>query len=530
MTESLKSFQHLDTLAQHSDVYKDSQRIAIIDMGSNSFRLIVVEYVPKLSFRVVDEVAESVRLSEGMGEENMLRAAAMGRASRVAQIYAAFCKASGISEIIAVGTSAIRDARNQSSFLKRLEAETGLAVRVLSGEEEAYYSYLGAVNSTTLEKGFVLDMGGGSLQISRVENRLIRESVSFPLGSVRVTEQFLQSDPVTDSEMNHLRSQLERTFSSLDWFHKEPGMSMVFVGGGVRMLARVAQKLSGYVLDLTQGYVLTSSEVKTIRKLLADKTIQERKRIPGMKVERADIALGSAMVVHEALRASGFNDVTISDQGVRGGLFFERFLAGDGEPLFDDVRRASVLNLAHINRFQEKHAEHIAYLTLSMFDQLPADRHECGSVERELLWAASMLHDIGVAVDYNDHHKHSFYLIINAGLMGYSHREIALIALLTRYHRKGNPTADELASVLEAGDDKRLLQLCALLRLAEQIDRSRDGVAQAVVLTTGSEWAQLELLVRGDGQVALWSVERHQDIFEQAFGLKLEVILSPSSS
>ena len=170
MTESLKSFQHLDTLAQHSDVYKDSQRIAIIDMGSNSFRLIVVEYVPKLSFRVVDEVAESVRLSEGMGEENMLRAAAMGRASRVAQIYAAFCKASGISEIIAVGTSAIRDARNQSSFLKRLEAETGLAVRVLSGEEEAYYSYLGAVNSTTLEKGFVLDMGGGSLQISRVEN------------------------------------------------------------------------------------------------------------------------------------------------------------------------------------------------------------------------------------------------------------------------------------------------------------------------------------------------------------------------
>lgn len=526
MTESVKAFQHLDSLAQHSDVYKDSRRVAIIDMGSNSFRLIVVEYVPKLSFKVVDEVAESVRLSEGMGEENILRAAAMNRAARAVQIYAAFCKASGIEDIIAVGTSAIRDAKNQTAFLKRIEAESGIQVRVLSGEEEAYYGYLGAVNSTAIQRGFVLDMGGGSLQITRVEKRQAKQSVSFPLGAVRVTEQFLKSDPVTDSDMNRLRSHLEDTFGALDWFRKEARMSMVFVGGGVRMLGRMAQKMNHYALGLTQDYVLTSGQVKAIRRLLADKTIAERKQIPGMKTERADISLGSAVVVQEVMRASGFNELTISTQGVRGGLFYERFLGEAGEPLFEDVRRASVLNLAHINRFQEKHAEHIAHLTLSMFDQLPASCHQCGAGERELLWAAAMLHDIGVAVDYNDHHKHSFYLIINAGLPAYSHRELAMIALLTRYHRKGNPTPDELASVLEAGDDKRLVQLCALLRLAEQIDRSRDGVAQEVVLTAGKDWAQLELLVRGDGQVALWSVERHRDIFQQAFGLALEVTLS----
>ena len=526
MANSTPHLQHLDTLAQHSDVYKDSQRVAIIDMGSNSFRLIVVEYVAHLSYRMVDEVAESVRLAEGMTETNILRAAAMDRAVKVVQIYAAFCKAFGITDIIAVGTSAIRDAKNQQPFLARLEAETGIKVRVLSGKEEAYYGYLAAVDSTTLENGFVTDLGGGSIQVSRVVKRKIRESISLPLGAVRMTERFLKSDPVTGNEMDNLRDFLEKQFKALGWFKCKRGMTLVSEGGNVRMMGRMAQKMDNYPLDMLHGYQLSLDQIKTIRNLVAERDVNDRKKLPGMKPERADIALGGVMVMHEAMRLSGFDALTISEQGVRGGLFYERFLAGNA-PLFEDVRQASVLNLAHIHRFQEQHAEHIAHLTLSMFDQLPKNIHDCGPGERELLWAASMLHDIGVSVDYTDHHKHSEYLILNAGLPGYSHREIALIALLVRYHRKGNPTPGDLAPLLNKDDDRRLVQLCALLRLAEQIDRSRDGVARDVKLTTGSNWAQLELRVRGDGQVALWSVERHRDIFEQAFGLQLEVTLTP---
>lgn len=526
MKQVSTQLQHLDTLAQHSDVYKDSQRVAIIDMGSNSFRLIVVEYVPHLSYRMVDEVAETVRLGEGMAESNILRAAAMDRAVKAVQIYAAFCKASGIDDIIAVGTSAIRDAKNQQPFLARVEAETGIKVRVLSGEEEAYYGYLAAANSTTLENGFVTDLGGGSIQISRVVKRKIRESISLPLGAVRMTEQFLKSDPVTDKEADALHDFLEKQFRALGWFKTKRGMTLVSEGGNVRMMGRIAQKADHYPLDMMHGYQLSIDQIKTIRDELAERDVNDRKKIHGLKPERADISLGGVMVMYEAMRAGGFDELTISEQGVRGGLFYERFLAGDA-PLFENVRQASVLNLAHIYQFQEKHAEHIAHLTLSMFDQLPKNVPECDPNEREILWAASMLHDIGVSVDYTDHHKHSEYLILNAGLPGYSHREVALIALLTRYHRKGNPTPGDLAPLLHKDDDKRLIQLCALLRLAEQIDRSRDGVAREVKLTTGSDWAQLELRVRGDGQVALWSVERHRDIFQQAFGLQLEVTLTP---
>ncbi len=521
--------QQLETLAEHSDVYRFSRRVAIIDMGSNSFRLIVIEYVPRLSFKMVDEVRESVRIGEGMGEVDVLRPAAMDRAAVASQIYAAFCRASGINDIIAVGTSAIRDARNRSRYIERVQRETGINVRVLSGEEEAYYGYLAAVNSTTLENGFVVDLGGGSLQITRVENRASTHSVSFPLGAVRCTEGFLHSDPATPGEMRALTAHLRQRFEALGWFRHEPGMMLVGEGGTLRLIGHLAQKRAHYPLDDLHGYVTTFSQVETVRDDLARLSIAGRARLSGMKPDRADISLAGALVVHEVMRAGGFAAMTICSQGLREGLFYERFLAAndDTPPIFENVRRAAVLNLAHVYRFQEKHAEHIAHLTLSMFDQLPPEVNRCGAVERDLLWAASMLHDIGVSIDYHDHHKHGSYLILNAGLPGYTHREIALIALLVRYHRKGKPSSDELSGLLDAGDEARLLQLTSLLRLAEQIDRSRDGVVREATIVVRGATATLELIARGDEQVAVWSVMHHRDIFEQAFGLSLEVVSVP---
>lgn len=526
------TLRHLQTLAEHSDVYRDSQRLAIIDMGSNSWRLIVVEYVPHLSFKVVDEVRESVRIGEGMAELDVLRPGAMDRAARVAQIYAAFCQAAGITDIVAAGTSAIRDARNQKRFLERIKRESGLDVRVLSGEEEAYYGYLAAVNSTTLENGFVVDLGGGSLQICRVEGRRLVEAISFPLGAVRVTEGFLLSDPATPKELQNLSNHLRETFESLSWFKYEPGMMMVGEGGTLRQIGRLLQKRLAYPLDILHGYQMGFAQVSSVRDELARLTVGGRKRVAGMKGDRADISLGGATVVYEVMQAAGFEEMSICSQGLREGLFYERFFANGGSsadqpPMFDSVRRANVLNLCHLYRFQEKHAEHVAHLTLSMFDQIPEDRHLCSSTERDILWAASMLHDIGVSIDYHDHHKHGSYLILNAGLPGYTHREIALIALLVRYHRKGKPTPDELDFLFEPDDDRRLVQLCALLRLAEQIDRSRNGVVHDVRLTVQGDRARLELFVSGDEQVPLWALEHHRDIFESAYGMELEVVPVP---
>ncbi|MFN8373092.1 MAG: Ppx/GppA phosphatase family protein [Anaerolineae bacterium] len=523
----MTTLKHLDSLAQHREVAAAEQRIAIIDMGSNSFRLIVIAYVPGLYFKVVDEIREVVRLSEGMAEAGIIRAAAMERAMRAAHIYAAFCRASGISEIVAVGTSALRDGSNATSLLTRIKVETGLNVRVLTGEEEAYYGYLAAVNSTTLSDGFVFDLGGGSVQIIRVHGRQIQERVSFPLGAVRMSETFLPNDPPRGKDIERLQDHLQKHFGALQWYQSSKGQRLVGVGGMLRQLARLGEKISDYPIEDPQGYVLSRAQLDDICKRLSAVDVAGRKKVPGMKADRADIALGGALIVREVMRAGSFDLLEVCSQSVREGLFYEQFLGTP--PLLDDVRQSSVLNLAHLYRFQERHALHIARLTLSMFDQL-RERFGFSAGERELLWAASMLHDIGVTIDYNDHHKHGAYLILYAGLPGYTHREIALIALMTRYHRKGTPTPDELAGVLQAGDDKHLAQLSALLRLAEFLDRARDGVVQDVHLTLGGTWAQMELRVTGDDKVALWSAMQHRGLFEEAFGLELQLVAVPATT
>lgn len=513
------------SLSPRSDE-RTTRRMAIIDMGSNSWRLIVVEYVPGLWFKVVDEVRETVRISEGMAEVDVLRPAAMDRGARAAQIYAAFCRALGIRDIVCAGTSAIRDARNQRRFIERIERETGLTVRVLSGEEEAYYGYLAAVNSTTLTDGFVVDLGGGSFQITRVENRRSVRAISFPLGAVRVTERFLTSDPVTGREQAALIDHLRDTFGAVDWFRREPGMRLIGEGGGLRLIGRLLQKRDDYPIDILHGQMMTLAQVASVREELARLTVAARRRIPGMKADRADISLGGATVVHEAMRAGGFDQMEVCGQGLREGLFYAHYLGG-GATWFDDVRRASVINLCHLYRFQEPHAHQIAALTLSLFDQIPPERLACGPAERDLLWAACMLHDIGMAIDYHDHHKHGAYLLLNSGLPGYTHREIALIALLIRYHRKGKPGPDELGPLLTEGDDRKLLQMGALLRLAEQLDRSRDGAVRRLILRPLADRILMEAHVTGEEAVPLWAVEQHRDIFAEAFGTTLEVVSVP---
>ncbi|NWF68097.1 MAG: Ppx/GppA family phosphatase [Chloroflexi bacterium] len=520
----------LDSLAQRRAAESGERRIALIDMGSNSFRLIVIAYVSGLSFKMVDEIREVVRLSEGMAEAGVIRAAAIERALRAAHIYASFCRAAGISDIVAVGTSALRDGSNAASLLARIKAETGLHVRVISGEEEAAYGYLAAVNSTTLTDGFVFDLGGGSVQITRVQQRQMRERISLPLGVVRMSERFLPNDPPRKGDLERLQGHLQAQFGALQWYKMGGGERLVGVGGMLRQMARLAQKQSDYVMDDPHGYVLTRAQMDELCKRLAALDVAGRKKMAGMKADRADIALGGAFIIREVMRAGGFETLEVCSQSVREGLFYERFLGAEASaPLFDDVRRAAIMNLAHLYRFQEKHAQHVARLTLAMFDQLRA-RFGFGESERELLWAASMLHDIGVIVDYNEHHKHGAYLILNAGLPGFTHREIALIALMTRYHRKGEPGWDELRGLMQPGDEIRLAQWSALLRLAEHLDRARDGVVQQVHITLGANWAQMELYMRGDEKIALWSAEQHRGLFEAAFGLELQLVAVPYES
>jgi exopolyphosphatase/guanosine-5'-triphosphate,3'-diphosphate pyrophosphatase len=227
-------------------------------------------------------------------------------------------------------------------------------------------------------------------------------------------------------------------------------------------------------------------------------------------------------VIETVMDAGGFEDLEATEAGLREGVFFETYL-GD-PPLFEDVRVASVHNLAAQYHADFAHTNHVAQLALEMWDALAAQGlHGGDAEERDLLWAAAMLHDIGVAVDYDDHHKHSRYLILNAGLPGYSPRQAALIGQAARYHRKGNPGLGEFAPLARDGDLERLDRISATLRLAEQLERSRDQAVRAADVRVENGRVELHLDAAEDVTIARWAAERQGDLFKRAFGRELAV-------
>ncbi len=224
--------------------------------------------------------------------------------------------------------------------------------------------------------------------------------------------------------------------------------------------------------------------------------------------------------------SGGFDALEATEAGLREGIFFEQALAGRPEPLFEDVRRASVLNLAAQFDPHAAHTRHVADLALSLFDELAAaGLHDGDPLERELLWAAALLHDVGVAVDYDDHHKHSRYLILSAGLPGFSPREVALIGQAVRYHRKGMPDPGPFAALMGDGDAALLNRCAVLLRLGEDLERSRDqAVREAHVSTSGDDVVRLDLVADGEARVPRWAASREKELFARAFGRELQVL------
>jgi exopolyphosphatase/guanosine-5'-triphosphate,3'-diphosphate pyrophosphatase len=373
--------------------------------------------------------------------------------------------------------------------------------------------------------GAVLDLGGGSMQLTSVADRLDQQSASWQLGAVRMTERFgLGEGAASQKQLADLRSHVANELSSADWL-PSCGDHLVGIGGTVRNLASAAQRAGDLPEFGVQGFVLRRKALTELIDRLAEMSPAERGRVPGIKPARADLILAGAVVVESVLELGGFAAVDVTEAGLREGIFFARQIERD-PPLFDNVRTTSVRNLAALYPVEpEGHVEHVCKLALGLFDDLAeAEVHGGDKRERELLWAACQLHDIGMTVAYDDHHKHSRYLILNAGLPGFSPREVALIAQAVRYHRKGIPTAGPFAKLMGKGDEQRLLRMAILLRLAEDLERSRDGTVTGTTIGVANGTVKLGLIAVGDDRVPRWAAGRENELFKRAFERELKIV------
>ncbi|WBL36451.1 Ppx/GppA phosphatase family protein [Tepidiforma flava] len=387
----------------------------------------------------------------------------MERGLRALAIMHQLAEAHAPAEIIAVGTEALRRAPNADDFLERVRERIGLRVRVLSGYEEAHAGYLGVINSTTLTDGYLLDLGGGSLELMTVEGRALREVQSVPLGAIYSRETYLHADPPLPREIRALRKAVQRSFV--------PGNLppvLFATGGAVRNLARIIRIRRRYPLGRLHGLEITRKELRRLARELAAVPTEARRRIPGVGSNRADLLHAAAIVIDEVMELLGAPSLVVSGQGLREGLAWQA-IRGES-PVLPDVRAASIAGLALANGVDIASAEPTVEAADRIFEVTRA-LHGLGDTDRALLRDGVRLAGIGTHIDYYNRDRHAEYLVHSGDLHGYSHREVVLLAALVRWADSGTPDLAPYRAITNGDDVRRAAILAAVLGLARAIRR-----------------------------------------------------------
>lgn len=489
--------------------------LAVLDLGSGTFRLVLYAYEPGRSFWLLDELREPVALGEGLAR-GVLTREALERGRKALRAFASFLRAVGPEEVLVLATSAVRDAANGREILEEAQ-RLGLPLRVLPGEEEARLGALAVTNAFPFPEALVVDQGGGSAQVALLRNRRFFWGRALPLGALRLTEAFLPSDPPAPGEVRALEGEVARRLQDLPL---EPGLPLVVLGGNLRALARFHQRRQGYPLDLLHGYYLPKEGLEALHRELLRLPLRARVELPGLQPERARTLPASLVFLRVLLEKTRAPGLWVSGVGIREGALFTRLFPPPH--LLEDPRSFAVENLFLRYPFPEAHRERVKALALSLFQGLKP-LHGYGPEEERLLLEAAHLHDIGMALGYRDHHKHGAYLVLAEPLFGFTHREQALLALLVRYHRRGKPEARAFQALLARGDKGRLRRLAALLRLAEMLECTRSGRVRGVRVEVG-ERVRLVLEASEEPWVERLEAQRQEGLFREAFGLGLEVV------
>jgi exopolyphosphatase/guanosine-5'-triphosphate,3'-diphosphate pyrophosphatase len=514
-------------------------RLAVIDVGSNSVRLLVVELLQDGTYRTLDDEKETTRLGQGLVATGMLSTVAMVRTANCIARMRGIAQGYGVSRLRVIGTSAVRDATNQREFLALVRDTAVVTLEVLSEEDEARHAHRSASAGFDLTDvpAAVVDIGGGSTEIVLSTKGVVEHVCSIPIGAVRVSEMF-----ATSAGMGGMR-QMRRYVSKClrQALPNLPFAPTVVVGTGgtftaIAALVGAKEQAAGRSADRAFGYELRRSEVRHALDRLGSMSLRERMRLPRLSPERADIIVGGAAIAEGVLRHLNVNRLRVHDKGVRDGLVLS-MISEREKPQGTLVGTspasrtlAAARRFAEACRYEKAHSEQVAVLSVSIFDQLASlsllPKRSAGSEARLLLEVAAVLHDIGYLVNYAGHHKHSLRLIMNGDLPGLSARQTAIVANVARYHRRAEPDVRHAPYERLAKSDRRIVrQLAGVLRVADGLDRAHSQAVESVTLRLGPEAEsprELVLAVRATERPTtdLWGAERKMGLLEAELGVR----------
>jgi len=511
-------------------------RIAALDLGTNSFHLLIADVHADGSFTPLAREKEMLRLGDSVSREGFIPPDSADLAVATVRRMKMLAEAADATEIVACATSAIRLAANGDELVDRIERETGVEVEVINGLTEARLIF-GAIRASVLLEpapALCFDLGGGSLEVMVGTASELLRATSENLGVARLTADFVHSDPISKGDRRALRAHLTTALRGVAREVRpfEPKLVVGSSGTLEDIAAMVAARRGTQVPASLNQLAFARDEFLPLHDEIVASKASERRRMVGLEPRRVDLIVAGSMFLATAMDVFEFDEMTISEWALREGILLDAIGHHDPADWTDDpraIRRASVQSLARRCSYPEAHSNQVARLALELFDQT-ADLHGLDADDRALLEYAALLHDIGEHVAHDGHHRHAAYLIQHGGLRGFAPEEVAFLAALARWHRRGEPRATEELGPLGPAGEERLRKLTALLRIADGLDRSRSQAVDDIDVTVGPSLVMIRLSSDRDTELEQWGARRKRDIFEKVFNRELEVTAHPSGS
>ena len=529
-------------------------RIASIDIGSNSIKLLVAELTARGALLPLRREKSMVRLGHETLLKGHLSSEAIVKAIRTLGVFKTLAQSLGAQQIVVIATASVREADNEAAFIREVESRTGLRIEVLSGVEEARLIGLaasheyaagrrsgksGSRSGSTGPRGLLnIDIGGGSTELSLMRGTKALMLHSIRIGAVRLTEQFLANDPPKSKELLAMQREIEgalerpvREMKGEKWaVTSGTSGTILSIGAAFQSIAYpdnesvTGEKATG---GLMPSITMTRDELAKFNAHIASISAAERKKIPGISDQRAEIIVAGGAILEQTMLALKINRIRTCEWSLREGVLLDRFAETGGtrqRNLQNDAHLAGAEALGERFGYEAAHGKQVAMLAQQLFDQLKS-LHGMKPHDRTLLAAAAILHDIGYAISAESHHKHSLYLILNSELTGFTDLERQIIANVARYHRRAFPKAQhEYFSTLPMEDQGKVWMLGGILRLADAMDRSHESRVKNFKATLRVDRVRLELKSARRCDHERWAIEHKKDMFEEAFGVTVELV------
>ena len=502
------------------------ERIGVIDLGSNTARLVIAELFTDGHYMVVDEMKESVRLGQDMDRDGFLKPQRVAETIRTLKMFKRLCDANGVDRIIAVATAAVRRAKNQRSFLDEIQAACNIKLRVLSEEEEAVLVYRGVINTMDIPKGIILEIGGGSTKIIYYNRRNLLNYASLPFGAVTLTDLFA-ADCTPEEASVQIETFFTEQLKKVDWLKEiDPETQMVGVGGSFRNLFKISKLVKKYPLENVHNYRMAVEDFDGIYDMVRVLDVDKRKKIKGLSPDRADIMPAAMAIMKSFVSYVGIENFAIGANGLREGILLNQAFPITVEKPISDVLSYSLDTINKYYGCDKAHVDHVVQLSIQLFKQLRV-LHKFSRQYLKVLKIAASLHDCGKRVKFYGNTKHSCYVILNSAIYGATHREIVLAAFVASCHNREDVSMAEwqkYKNIVTEEDLEAVKKLGVLLRIAECLDRSKASVVTGVNCDVLGDSVIMKTEVTGDALLEIRAASMANSEFKKSFRKNLEIL------